>query len=188
MKINFILIILACIGIIFIVKHENTPLNERFRVDKKPQEYMTEVFITSYTEEGNLKHKMSADYWAYLPEIEQSTFTKPHLIVYRKDGTIWHIEAKSGKALQPRIGVVEQIELFEAVNLERKADHNVVPIHLQTSILRYLPKKEYAESEADVLMIKPGLQISGTGMRAFLEQSVVELLQNVKTTYISQKS
>jgi LPS export ABC transporter protein LptC len=154
-----------------------------FRIDTQPQEYMSNVSVWAFTKTGGLEHHLSADYWAYLPKIKSSTLIEPLLIVYKSDHTLWKIQAKHGKIHQPTMGHIDQVELSDTVILQRPETADAVPIKLETEQLRYQPKTQYAETERFITMTKPNLKITGVGMRAFLENSSVELLHNVKTFY-----
>lgn len=185
MKNNLLLLLIALLsfGLSALVKSKPEAFPKTHMRKKDPQEYMKNVFVTIYTEQGLLKDELSAHYWAYLPEQKISTLVAPHLTVYRPDGTLWIIDAKKGKIKQPTLGTIEQIALQEEVTLERPATNKVLPIKLETEELRYQPKKQYAESDVFITMTKPDLKITGTGLRAFLDQSSVELLRDVKTYY-----
>jgi LPS export ABC transporter protein LptC len=150
---------------------------------KNPQEYMQAVFVTIFTEQGFLKDELSANNWAYLPEAQASTLVMPRLIVHKPDGTVWTIQARKGNITQPTLGTIEKITLQQEVILERPATETVVPIKLETDELHYQPQKQYATSDQFITMIRPNLKITGTGLRAFLDQSSVELLRDVKTYY-----
>lgn len=185
MKNNFILIVLALLSVIllfFVKSHNHKPLNST-NSDKNPQEYMTHLFVTVFTEQGLLKNKLSAKHWAYQPEAEGSTLTTPHLVIYKPDGSLWTIDADRGFIKQPNIGTLDQINLQHHVVINRPATDAFIPVTLETEELSYQPSQEYAQSDQFVVMTKPGLKISGVGMRAFLNQGSVELLNDVKTYY-----
>lgn len=156
-----------------------------FRINQHPQEYMSKVSVWSFTEEGNLKHYLSADYWAYSPEVAASRLSLPHLTIHKPDHTIWNIDAKRAVVKQPSLASIEQVELLETVVLERPATALAAPIKVETQAIRYQPKQSYAETDQFITMTKPDLKITGVGMRAFLENSSVELLRDVKTSYLS---
>lgn len=159
-----------------------------FHIASQPEEYMSEVMVWTFTETGDLKHNLSAAYWAYRPETSSSTLTTPHLTVYRPDNTIWNINAKRGKVTQPNIGRIEQVELLEQVVLERPETKTDMPIKIETEVIRYQPKQQFADTDQFITLSKPDLKITGTGMRAFLDKSFVELLHNVKTYYVPNSS
>ena len=175
--------IILSFAFLALIKVELKISNEYINIKQNPQEYMRQVFVTTFTEEGFLKDELFATYWAYLPEAQLSTLIVPHLTVHRSDGTIWHIDAKKGQVKQPSLGTIEQIALYENVVLERPATPLAISLKLETHELRYQPKKQYAESDDFITVTKPDLKITGTGLRAFLEQGSVELLRDVKTYY-----
>lgn len=185
MKNNFILIALALfsIGLLFFVKSHDPKPQHSTQAKKNPQEYMTHFFVTVFTTEGHLKNKLSANYWAYQPETEGSTLTTPHLVIYKPDGSLWTIDAERGFIQQANIGTLDQIDLHNNVVISRPAAGTIVPMTLETHDLYYQPSKEYAETDQFVVITKPGLTISGIGMRAFLDKGSVELLRDVKTSY-----
>ena len=187
MKKNFILITLALfsIGLLFFVKSENHGLHNNTPAKKNPQEYMTNFFVSIFSKEGHLKNELSANYWAYQPETEGSTLTMPHLVIYKPDGSLWTIDANRGFIKQANIATLDQINLHNNVVISRPASNTIFPITLETPDLYYQPHKEYAETDQCVTMKKPGLKISGIGMRAFLDKGSVELLRDVKTYYSS---
>lgn len=187
MKKNFILIVFALLSIslLFFVKSYEHKRRNNIHSEKNPQEYMDHFFVTVFTAEGLLKNKLSANHWAYQPETEGSTLTAPHLVIYKPDGSLWTIDAERGFIQQPNIGNLDQINLQNNVIINRPATGAFVHMTLETDELRYQPKKEYAETDQYVVMTKPGLKISGVGMRAFLNQGSVELLHDVKTYYTS---
>ena len=183
---NLILLGLAFLSfvLLFLVKSTEyiaDPL--KAYLEKKPQEYMTSAFVTIFTEDGMLKNELSAKYWAYLPAKKKSTFSTPHLTIYKPDGSLWHIDAQKGEALQPSIGTIEKIILQNEVVLNRPRSVSADPIQVNTEEVDYYPKRQYAENDKFVKMNKPGLTITGIGLRAFLENGAVELLNNVKTSY-----
>lgn len=151
-----------------------------------PQEYMKGIAMRAFTEEGTLKDELEAAYWAYLPEFSESKLTAPRLTVYKPDKSIWHIVAQEGTVHQPKLGAIEQVELRENVVVERPALPTLPPIKVETSLLRYQPKTEYAETDQYITLSKPDLKITGVGMRAFLDKNSVEILNDVKTYYVAK--
>lgn len=184
MKIYFGFAVIIILSLVFWLSPFEKPKDLSFNLKSQPEEYMKEVMVWSFTEEGNLKHYLSTSYWAYLPEKATSTLERPHLTFYKPDNTIWNIDATRGKVTQPNIGQIDQVELLDKVVLERPATKMDLPIKVETEVIRYQPKNQYAETDQFITLTKPDLKITGTGMRAFLDQSFVELLHNVKTCYV----
>lgn len=150
----------------------------------RPEEYMHQVHLTLFTEEGSLKSTLSAQNWTYLSKLSVSTLTLPKLTVYKPDDTIWLISATSGVTTHETLGSIEEISLKDNVVLECPATKKAFPLKLETHELQYHPKQQYAHSEQWIQVTKPGITITGRGLRAFIAQNSLELLHDVKTHYI----
>ncbi len=186
MKAQVIIIIILVTCTLFLIIPNDKSQNYALTSPKHPQEYMSKVVMQGFTKEGALKNEVSTEYWAYLPENQSSELTAPHLIVHKPDQTVWHIQAKKGKITQPTVGTLNEIELFDEVSIKRPGNgREVMPLQLETSVLRYQPKTHFAETDQFITMTKPDLKITGVGMKAFLDKSYVEMLHDVKTYYDS---
>ena len=152
--------------------------------DQQSLEYMKQAYVTVFTDEGKIKNELFASAWLYHPKNQSSTLTTPHLTFYKPDGSEWTIDAKEGTIAQPTLGSIEKITLQNQVILQRLASKTLTPLKMETESLNYQPKKQYADSDKLVTLIKPGLKITGIGLRAFLDQNSVELLRDVKTQYL----
>lgn len=184
-KINSVFIFLILLGLTFLIIPSDKTTVNHFHIETQPQEYMNGIFIQNYTEKGELKNQLSASYWAYMPEISASIFNNPFLITYRMDGSEWRIRAEEGRAKQPKIGSIEEVTLSKHVVIERPATTKIQHIRIETEKLRYQPDKDFAESDVLVKMMKPGLLMSGIGLKAYLNQNVVHLLNKVETKYVA---
>jgi len=182
---NWIILIIAIGLTMGFGPFEKAPI-PNLQMTAEPREYMKEVSVWTFTQTGKPKHHLVADAWVHIPETAVSTVTSPFLIVYKPDETIWKIHSKQGTIRQPVTGNgIEQIELSNTVVLNRPQTPQNVPLKLETEMLRYEPQKQFVETESFVTITRPDLKITGIGMRGFLENSYVELLENVKTFYES---
>lgn len=187
MKIQSLIVLFCFILIAWAFNHSEKPRTTNKTWNKYPQEYMKQVSVWSYTEEGNLKNYLSAEYWAYLPEQKASKLEKPHLTVYKPDATEWQIDAKKATVAQPTIGTIEQVELQESVVLKRPQTDKAFPIRVETEVLRYRPHQEFAETDKEITLTKPDLKITGVGMHADLKTNSVKLLDKVQSEFVITK-
>jgi len=182
-KKNISLASIALLSLIVFWKTHLTPLTPSQLVSfKKPQEYMNRLFVSRFTEQGALKETLKATEWAYLPEKAISTLKNPELQSFSPQGT-WIITAKKGQIKQPNLGTLEQIYLEKTVVLNRLAAKTITPILIETESLNYYPEIQYATSDVGVSIKKPGIEIIGVGLEAFLDKDVMKLLRDVKTAY-----
>lgn len=101
--------------------------------------------------------------------------------------SVWHVSSKQGHAIQPTLAKIEAITLEDTVVLERPKTQETEAIKIETHSLSYNPEKEYAKTDEHVTLTKPDLTITGVGLNAYLEDSWVELLHNVKTVFVPKK-
>jgi len=182
-KKNIFFSLIALLGFVVFWKTHLTPLTPTQLVSfKKPQEYMSQLFISRFTDQGALKETLKATEWAYLPEKTISTLKNPELKSFSPQGT-WIVTAQKGQIKQPNLGTLEQIYLEKRVTLNRLATKTITPILIETESLNYYPETQYATSEVLVKIKKPGIEIIGIGLEAFLDKDVMKLLHDVKTAY-----
>jgi len=174
-------VIIASAWTVHLFKGKNSKLEPRN--SDSPQEYMSEATLFKYTPSGLLKEQMAAESWTYYPIQQQSFLIKPHFIVYRRDNTVWEIDAERGSISQPTLASIDAIELMDEVKIERLKTSAVLPVVVKTDFIRYCPKLETLETDSDVTLNKPGLTVSGRGLRAFLDKGRMELLHDVKTSF-----
>ena len=155
-------------------------------IAKLPQEYMKDVQVTHFTENGKVKDKIKASFWAYLPDKKISEISAPRLSIVKSDNSFWHVNAKYGIASHPTLqSKVTKLELKDNVVVSRPETHEITPITVTTEQMYYYPGNEYVQTDKFVKMIKPGLEITGTGLEGYLDKNWVELQNDVKTTYVS---
>lgn len=183
---NFVYLMGIILATIFFFKSSSPVTDSRKFLDKFPQEYMKNVKVTNYTDDGILKDKIDAKFWAYLPKEQISQIVEPRISVIKPDNSVWTVNARYGIANHPSLqSKVEKLELKERVVIIRPEALDIAPIKLTTEQLFYYPEKEYVQTDMFVKMVKPGLQITGTGLEGYLDKNWLELQKNVKTTYIS---
>ncbi len=152
-----------------------------------PQEYMKNVNVTHFTPNGTVKDHITAKYWGYLPNLGVSRLIEPHLRVAKPNNVFWVVDAKSAIANHESLdSKVTKLELMKGVSINRPKNKNVVPIKVTTEQLLYYPETEYVETDKFVTMEKPGLLITGIGLQGYLNKNLVELQNDVKTSYFSK--
>ncbi len=150
----------------------------------KPQEYMQQLSVTTYTEEGKEKNILQAAYWEFIPDRAYSYLTQPFLTVYKTNGDIWYLSASKALAWHPTIrDRITKLDLQDGVIIERPEFNHAIPTKIEALAMQYLPDKETISSDEFVSMQQPGLFISGYGMLGHLEQNRIELHDKITTIY-----
>ena len=145
---------------------------------RAPDLTMEEFEVTTMGADGSPQRRLSAAYMAHFTDTETKELTHPHLVVYREQAEPWHVASERGWVSADN----DVLMLLGKVNIWRNTPGGKREIHIETEDLRVLPREEYAETELPVSISTAESHTRGTGMRAYLGESRVQLLSKVKTT------
>jgi lipopolysaccharide export system protein LptC len=143
-----------------------------------PDLTMEEFEVTTMGEDGRPLRRLSAAYMAHFTDTGTKELRRPHLVVYQKQAEPWHVASERGWVSAGN----DVLMLLGKVDIWRDGPDGKREIHIETQDLRVLPREEYAETELPVSISTPESLTRGTGMRAYLGESRVQLLSKVKTT------
>lgn len=189
-KLKQIIIICVIVQLIVLVIALYKANKQRKIFAKIPQqEYMKDLIVTHYTESGSIKDRIHAKYWAYIPTEQISILEQPQLYVYKPNAAEWIVRSANGIAYHATLeSKVLKLDLQNDVYIERLASSNFTPVVMKTSQLFYFPEEELLETDKFVEMTKPGLAISGIGLKSNLQDNLVTLLNKVNTRYVKESS
>jgi lipopolysaccharide export system protein LptC len=173
------LIIVAVATTWMVRQFEQPPAPERVDRVEDP-DYFVENFTTTTTDEtGAVVRRISAERLLHFPDTDTNELEKPHLILYHPTRTPWHIEAERGWLSASN----EVVLLLGRVHAWRDDDVGARAIDIRTRDLRILPNTEYGETDQPVVIRTKHTETRGIAMRAYLNESRLELLARVTTTY-----
>ncbi len=142
-----------------------------------PDLTMEEFQVTTMGEDGTPRRRLSAAYMAYFGDTQTKELRRPHLVMYREQAEPWHVASERGWVSADD----DVVMLLGEVDIWRDLPNGKREIHVETEDLRVLPNDEYAETELPVSISTAESFTRGTGMRAYLDESRVELLSRVRT-------
>jgi lipopolysaccharide export system protein LptC len=142
-----------------------------------PDLTMEEFQVTTMGEDGRPLRRLSASYMAFFGDTQTKELTHPHLVVYQEQAEPWHVASERGWVSADD----DVLMLLGEVDIWRNRPDGKREIHVETEDLRVLPDDEYAETELPVSISTPESFTRGTGMRAYLGESRVQLLSKVRT-------
>lgn len=143
-----------------------------------PDLTMEEFDVTTMGEDGNPLRRLSAAHMAHFTDTGTKELRHPHLVVYQDLEEPWHIASERGWVSADN----DVLMLLGKVDIWRNYPDERPEIHIETEDLRVLPHDEYAETQLPVSISTPHSLTRGTGMQAYLRESRVQLLSDVKTT------
>ncbi len=143
-----------------------------------PDFFMEDFTSTNMDDEGRPRRRVSAAYMAHFPDSNSNEFQSPHVVIFRGSGQPWHVESERGWTS----GAGDVMLLLGEVTIWRNGESGERKIQIETRDLRVLPDSDYGETEEAVTIRTPTSVTRGIGMRAWLDQSRMELLADVRTT------
>lgn len=138
--------------------------------------YVVGATTRAFNEDGSKKYFMTATRLDHLKASDVTLVEVPHLKLFRSnEAEPWLVDARKGE-VSPGGKEVELIEQVKIDHLDVKQQRTT----LTTSRLTVIPDKDYAETAQPVRIDAANGTTTATGMRAYLKESRMQLLSNVR--------
>ncbi|ROM87066.1 LPS export ABC transporter periplasmic protein LptC [Pseudomonas brassicacearum] len=178
------IVVFACIAAIFAAVGYWNISPERFLdqpapvVEEKIDWYATSTHTLQYLPDGKVQYEMTADKVDHVKATDITLVTTPDLNMFRGTEFPWHVQSKRAEV---NSGGTE-VELIDSVRVARTDEKNRTTIITSTRMTVF-PQQQYAQTEQPVRIDGAGGVSTGTGMKAYLKESRIHLLSNVRGQY-----
>ena len=158
-------------------------LNPDSLLEQKPQAsadnavdfYVLNAKSVEFQADGKLHYEMTSSKVEHLKDSDKSLVTKPDLFLYRGAVEPWHVQSERGEVAP---GGTE-VELIDNVRIAR-TDEKGRPTIITSSRMTVFPDKEFAQTQQAVRIEAAKGVTTANGMKAYLKDSRVLLLSNVR--------
>ncbi len=140
--------------------------------------YAINAKSVQFLPDGKLQYEMTSDKVEHVKASEITLLTNPDMNIYRGTEFPWHVTSKRGEVNPDGT----EVELIDSVRVARVDDKNRNTV-ITTSRMTVFPQKQYAQTEQDVRIDGAGGVSTGKGMKAYLKDSRIHLLSNVRGQY-----
>ncbi|MFL7963648.1 lipopolysaccharide export system protein LptC [Pseudomonas sp. NFACC15-1] len=177
-------VVFACIAAIFAAVGYWNISPERFldqpaaQVEERIDWYATNTHTLQYLPDGKVQYEMTSDKVDHVKATDITLVTKPDLNMFRGTEFPWHVQSEHAEV---NSGGTE-VELIDSVRVARTDEKNRTTIITSTRMTVF-PQQEYAQTEQPVRIDGAGGVSTGTGMKAYLKESRIHLLSNVRGQY-----
>lgn len=137
--------------------------------------YLINPHTLQYQTDGRLDYEMTASHLDHYSLTDIALVTAPNLLLHRGNELPWHIQSLTAE-VGPK---AEEVELIDEVRVERD-DPNGNPTILTTTRLTVFPENNYAETAQPVRINAANGVTTAVGMKAYLKDSRMHLLSNVR--------
>ncbi len=142
-----------------------------------PDNYMHDLTTLTMNKDGSVKNKLYADYMAHYPDDNTIELINPKLEIFRPGKPPTTITAEKGWVTDDN----EVILLSGKTRLIQIDAEGIRELEILTSDVRVLMDQEYAETDKPATIIGKKTTINSTGMKAYIGENRLELLNNVHT-------
>ena len=140
--------------------------------------YATNAHSVQFLPDGRLQYEMTSDKVEHLKATEVTLLTNPDLNMFRGTEFPWHVQSEQGEVNPDGT----QVELIDSVRITRFDEKNRKTL-ITTTRMTVFPQQQYAQTEQPVRIDGAGGVSTGTGMKAYLKESRIHLLSNVRGQY-----
>jgi len=140
--------------------------------------YATNAHSVQFLPDGRLQYEMTSDKVEHLKATEVTLLTNPDLNMFRGTEFPWHVQSEKGEVNPDGT----QVELIDSVRITRFDEKNRKTL-ITTTRMTVFPQQQYAQTEQPVRIDGAGGVSTGTGMKAYLKESRIHLLSNVRGQY-----
>ncbi|OMH30362.1 LPS export ABC transporter periplasmic protein LptC [Motiliproteus sp. MSK22-1] len=149
------------------------------QADKEIDGFIIGAVSVEYDKQGNPKQELVSKKMTHYPRSDRTLLETPVVLVHRDTKPPVQIKAKEGE-IGP--GGTEIFLRQEVFMVEQTADG----FSLETSYLRLVPDNDYAETNAAVTLRHRSGEMRSKGLKAFLAEDRIQLLNNVRGTHESR--
>ena len=175
----FLLIALSCFGWYFASSSSAIKLDDN-ALAKMPDSVVTGIKVRQFDTKGTLAHFLESPQAKHVPEKNTYFFDSPHIILTQNDNEPkWDIQSEKALALDKG----KQITFIGHVIVHQDKGIKSPESTLKTEELVYFPEQKFATTTLAVIFEQPGSVIHSQGMKAYLDQKRVELLNKAQAIY-----
>lgn len=184
MSLRRITLVLAVTTVVVIGYWLSRDAEERLDLLLSPSGQTPELFMEHFTSmvtgpDGTPHYRLSGERMEQYQEDGSAHVDAPVMLVHREDGTDWTVKSEQGWVSPDG----DEIHLLGAVHMMRPGGEHHPALDVHTRDVTVWPEPRRAQTDAHVAVRSPLYHVDGTGMRANLETSVLELLHEADGTY-----
>lgn len=144
-----------------------------------PDFYLTDFDLTTMNAAGRPRYDLQAQWMQHYVDDDTSQLLMPSLTVYRPGQPPWRVSAKRAEVATGG----ESLLLQDDVKMRRMGTEKRGTLEIDTSVLKVVPDKEYAETDQPVTITADLGVTRAVGMRADLQRRYLQLLHQVRGEY-----
>lgn len=154
---------------------DDGPARVTSREDDDIDFYVLNATTTQYQEDGQLRYTMTTDKAEHLKSTDITLLDNPKLDLSRGTEYPWKVSSRNGEVSPGG----EEVELIEDVRVARTDERGRSTV-VTSSRMTVFPDKDYAETAQPVRIEAANGVTTATGMKAYFNDSKIELQSKVR--------
>lgn len=131
--------------------------------------FMERAIVTQYRADGTLEYRLTSDDVRHFERDAITRLAQPRLTLHDPGRAPWQMRAATGTLRRPPVGAVEEtVSLEDGVVLEQTRQDGE-QIRLSTPALTVYPRRQYAETDHDVIIDSLFGRTTATGLEGDLQ-------------------
>lgn len=139
--------------------------------------FLSGIESVQYDQQGQPSHKIIADALTHYSLSEHSVMENPDMTFYRSAASPIRLTAKTAEANADQTEIWFRHDVF----IDEQTQGGMT---MATERLRLEPDNDFAETDLAVTLKAPSGTTHAIGMKAYLAEDRVELLKDVRSTYV----
>lgn len=159
---------------------DDGPLPASRSTDLTSEYTLDDFTLSAMNDEGQLAFEVTAPRLEENPEDRSAEIQSPEITIYEASEARWQVQAQTGWISHD----AKTLRLQGDVSIQRQSNSNdQTTTTIDTSDMTVFPKRQEARTRAPVEIRRPGLILSGVGMRANLRKERYQILSQVRVRY-----
>ncbi|MEQ8857332.1 MAG: LPS export ABC transporter periplasmic protein LptC [Pseudomonadales bacterium] len=152
----------------------------------EPDFYMEGAVVSQYRADGTLEYRLASDDVRHFEREAITRLSQPVLTLLDSDRPPWQLSAAHGTLRRPPAGADEETVLLQENVILEQTGADQQRLRLTTPALTVYPRRQYAETDHDVIIDSPYGRTTATGLEGDLQlglltfhSSAIEPVQTV---------
>ena len=188
-----LVLVVAAVTMLVVERRSGPPVSPLpvATLEGEPDIYMQSPVVSQYRSDGTLEYRLVARSAAHFQPDALTRLEQPRLTLFREHGAPWTLSARAGTLRRPppleaegapaplaaggADPVTEEVIFLEDDVRVEQADANDDRFRLTTPSLRLYPRRQYAETDQDVMIESSFGRTAATGLKGDLLRGLLEL-------------
>lgn len=173
-----VLVVLACSGLYFASSKPVAKLDEK-SLSQSVDMVITNLSVHRYDEKGRLINSLQTPEMQHIPANNTHLLKSPRIFIVQENQPAWEISSQQAQSIHGG----QQITFTDKVIIHQDKSEHGQESTMKTEELTYFAKTKIASTDKTVRFEQPGSIVHSDGMKAYLNEKRIQLLNKARAIY-----